>query len=230
MNNKPKRVFGGAGFYIVLLLCLAAVGVTGYFALFRNKTVQEPTSDIPSQTEVVGEAPEVEEPQVEASAPADVPVEDTVEMPEEPVDDVQVVAEAPHLVVSPLNGDVITAFSNTALLYDPTMDDWRTHEGIDIAAAAGTNVLAACAGTVSSVTDDKMMGTTVVISHTGGYQTVYSNLQAKPAVAKGDTVSAGQIIGAVGTTSLAESAEGPHLHFAVLKSGKPVDPQGFLNS
>lgn len=229
MNNKPKTIFGGAGFYIVLLLCLAAVGVTGYFALFRNKTAQQPSSE-PQQAEVIAEAPDVEEPEVEASSSAEIPVEETVEMPEAPVEDVEVVAEAPHLVVSPLNGDVITAFSDTALLYDQTMDDWRTHDGIDIAAAAGTNVLAACAGTVVSVTDDKMMGTTVVLSHNGGYQTVYSNLQAKPTVSKGDTVSAGQIIGSVGTTSIAEASEAPHLHFSVTKDGKPVNPEDFLNS
>ena len=44
----------------------------------------------------------------------------------------------------------------------------------------------------------------------------------------GDTVSAGQIIGAVGTTAAAESAQPPHLHFAVTRDGDAVDPDQFL--
>ena len=99
---------------------------------------------------------------------------------------------------------------------------------MDISASAGTTVMAASAGTVLAVTDDALMGTTVTIEHSGGYQTTYANLQAKPAVSQGDTVSAGQIIGAVGTTAAAESAQGPHLHFSVTQDGDAVDPNSFL--
>lgn len=116
------------------------------------------------------------------------------------------------------------------LIYNPTLEDWRTHDGVDIFAKPGTTVLAACSGTVSSITDDAMMGTTVVIDHDGGYQTTYANLQATPTVQEGDTVSAGEIIGAVGTTAAAETAQGPHLHFGVTLDGEAIDPQEFLNS
>lgn len=144
------------------------------------------------------------------------------------VDHTPVAAEAPHLVVTPLRGDVLTAFSMEELVYSPTLGDWRTHNGVDIAAQQGTTVLAASAGAVLSVTDDPLMGTTVVLEHDNGYQTTYANLQAKPNVEAGDPVSAGQIIGAVGTTAAAESGQ-PHLHFAVTKDGKAVDPNEYLN-
>ena len=161
------------------------------------------------------------------------PEEETepVVMPEVtiPVDDTPVVAEEPHVVVLPIQGEVLTAFSVDQLLYNETLDDWRTHDGVDIAAAEGDAVLAACAGTVSSITDDPLMGTTVVIQHSGGYETTYANLQAEPAVETGDTVTAGQAIGAVGTTAAAESAQGAHLHFAVTREGEAVDPQTFLD-
>jgi len=146
----------------------------------------------------------------------------------ETVDAAPVAAEAPNLVVSPLQGKVVSAFSEDRLSYDETLNDWRTHDGMDISAAAGTTVLAACAGTVLSVEDDALMGTTVTLSHSGGYRTTYANLQAKPTVKKGDQVSAGQILGAVGSTSIAEAAEGPHLHFSVTKNGSPMDPEDFL--
>ena len=144
------------------------------------------------------------EPVVE-TVPPEEPEEETepVVMPEVtiPVDDTPVVAEEPHVVVLPIQGEVLTAFSVDQLLYNETLDDWRTHDGVDIAADSGAAVLAA-----SSITDDPLMGTTVVIQHSGGYETTYANLQAEPAVETGDTVSAGQTIGTVGTTAAAEAA------------------------
>ena len=90
-------------------------------------------------------------------------------------------------------------------------------------------MLAASGGTVLSVSDDLLMGTTVVREHGNGYQTTYANLQQTPPVAQGDSVTAGQIIGTVGTTASAESAQGPHLHFSVTKDGDAVDPDTYLN-
>ena len=176
------------------------------------------------------EMPEARLPTVETLEPAPVPVppKETKELPEVEVDHTPVAAEAPRLVVTPLRGDVLTAFSMEELVYSPTLGDWRTHNGVDIAAQQGTTVLAASAGAVMSVTDDPLMGTTVVLEHDNGYQTTYANLQAKPNVEAGDPVSAGQIIGAVGTTAAAESGQ-PHLHFAVTKDGKAVDPNEYLS-
>ena len=137
---------------------------------------------------------------------------------------------APRLIVSPLSGETVAAFSMDELAYSETLADWRTHDGIDIKADAGTQVLAASSGTVLSVADDDLMGTTVVIAHDGGYETTYSNLQSVPTVAPEQYVSAGQVIGAVGTTSLAEASMAPHLHFSVTKDGEIIDPQEFLKS
>ena len=226
MADKLKSLLGGGGFYAVLALCVLAAGVGGYFLLLRQpaedpsaqEEVLSPVEDMPEHTPVV-EAVEPEVPEEEAPVP----------MPEEVVlDDTPVMAEEPHLVVSPLQGEVVAAFSMDQLIYSETMDDWRTHDGMDISAEAGTAVLAACSGTVDSVAEDPLMGTTVVIRHSGGYETTYASLQAKPTVAEGDAVSAGQIIGAVGTTAAAESAQGPHLHFSVACNGEAVDPEVFL--
>ena len=135
---------------------------------------------------------------------------------------------APRLIVSPLSGETVAAFSMDELAYSETLADWRTHDGIDIKADAGTQVLAASSGTVLSVADDDLMGTTVVIAHDGGYETTYSNLQSVPTVAPEQYVSAGQVIGAVGTTSLAEASMAPHLHFSVSKDGKVVNPSEYV--
>jgi len=250
MTNKLRSMLGGAGFYAVLFVCLAAVGLGAYFLLFRDDTpaasvpasvpaaAPAAVSDGPSDT-VTATEPElpVKPPVVEAVNPQPLP-EDPEPAPVVPVkeetvptlDPAPVVATAPSLIVSPLSGQVVAAFSADTLAYNPTLDDWRTHDGVDIAAAAGTNVLAASAGTVLSVGDDDLLGTTVTLGHSGGYVTTYANLQAEPTVSEGEKVSAGQIIGAVGDTAITETAVGPHLHFSVSKDDQPIDPDEYLDS
>lgn len=211
-------MFGGRGYYIALALCLAAVGTIGYFALReRPVTVKQqepaPTLDIqPAPTQpVVKPAPVVipePEPQPEINEPAEL-------LPQ---------------VVSPLDGTTVTVFSMTELLYDTTMADWRTHDGIDVQADEGAAVKTAAAGTVQSVTDDELMGTTVVIDHEGGYSTRYSSLQKDVPVTAGQQVVAGEVIGRVGTTSAAESQMGPHLHFSVSRDGAVIDPRDYVGS
>ena len=199
MERNVKQVLSGVGFYGTLAVCLAVVGVCGWVLLRGEGT--EPVQELPVTPQAAVSQPvtvpeRVEEPVAETLKPEPVPVDtaDKPEMPELPVEDVPVAAQAPELIVEPLRGEVLTAFSMEELIYSPTMGDWRTHDGIDIAAKAGTTVLAASSGTVRSVTDDTLMGTTVVLEHEGGYETTYANLQSKPTVETGDSVSAGQII------------------------------------
>ena len=211
-------MFGGRGYYIALALCLAAVGTIGYFALReRPVTVKQqepaPTLDIqPAPTQpVVKPAPVVipePEPQPEINEPAEL-------LPQ---------------VVSPLDGTTVTVFSMTELLYDTTMADWRTHDGIDVQAEEGAAVKTAAGGTVQSVTDDELMGTTVVIDHEGGYSTRYSSLQKDVPVTAGQQVVAGEVIGRVGTTAAAEGQMGPHLHFSVSRDGAVFDPRDYVGS
>ena len=209
-------MFGGRGYYIALALCLAAVGTIGYFALReRPVTVKQqepaPTLDIqPAPTQpVVKPAPVVipePEPQPEINEPAEL-------LPQ---------------VVSPLDGTTVTVFSMTELMYDETMADWRTHDGVDIKAEEGDAVKTAADGTVKMVRYDDLMGVTVVIAHADGYETQYSSLQQEPPVEQGKTVKAGDIIGRVGSTAAAEGDVGPHLHFSVSKDGKVVNPSEYV--
>ena len=214
-------MFGGRGYYIVFALCLLAAGIVGYFALFDRGTEvrQEPPAvDVQPNTPttpVVKPAPVVlPEPKIDTAADAEVEIEPSVLLPQ---------------VVSPLSGETVTVFSMTELLYDATMADWRTHDGIDVQADEGAAVKTAAAGTVQSVTDDELMGTTVVIQHDGGYATQYSSLQADVPVQQGQQVAAGEVIGRVGATSAAESRMGPHLHFSVSRDGAVIDPHDYVN-
>ena len=126
------------------------------------------------------------------------------------------------------NGKVSQAFSGNTLVYNPTLGDWRTHSGVDIAASVGTNVLAISAGTVQGVYDDDLMGTCVVVDHGDGLTSTYCNLSAKPTVSEGDTVSTGAVLGVVGETAIAESSRPSHLHLEMAQDGKAVDPVSYL--
>ena len=131
-------------------------------------------------------------------------------------------------IVAPLLGDTVSVFSADKLMYDATLDDWRTHDGIDISAAAGTQVVAAASGTVIAVGEDDRLGINIRIEHANGYVTTYASLHPETFVAVGDTVNAGDVIGTVGNTSLQEAALGAHLHFSVTKNGELIDPTAYL--
>ena len=235
-KRTMKTVLGGGGYYIALLLCVAAIGVGGYYALFH--TPAETTGDTTNQQEpVASQSQQQEEPQapvIQTMEPEEVEDQTTSEPQEDtetaaPVlDDTPVVAAPPSLIVAPVEGETVAAFSANELHYDATMGDWRTHDGIDIQAPEGTQVLAAEAGTVQSVYEDNLMGTVVVIDHGDGLESVYSNLEQTPEVAEGDSVYTGDIIGAVGDTAPAESGRAAHLHFAMYQDGEPVDPEEYL--
>lgn len=212
-HDKSRSFFGGRGFYIALVLCLAAIGVAGYFVLVQQAKVAEEGKDKPVVRQE--EVEDVQRAQMPEADPE--PVQETLE-PEELLPQ----------VCSPLDGTTVTVFSMTELMYDETMADWRTHDGVDIRAEEGDAVKTAAAGTVKEVRYDDLMGVTVAISHADGYETQYSSLQQEPPVEQGKTVEAGDIIGLVGSTAAAEGDVGPHLHFSVSKDGRVVDPQEYV--
>lgn len=243
-SREARHVFGGTGVYIALFLVVTALAVAGYWTLIPHKSAASThIAETPLPVETPAVIPETVSPPEKpaepvTAAPAAQP--DGREEREEPAaaaqnvvnitlpDTVDLTPAPPALVVSPLVGETVAAFSMEELVYSETMGDWRTHDGIDIAAEAGTQVCAAASGTVLDVRADDLMGTTVVISHDGGFDTIYSNLQAEPTVQTGDYVTAGQVIGSVGRTAIAETGTGPHLHFGVTQDGEFVDPSDYL--
>ena len=138
-----------------------------------------------------------------------------------------VMAETPEAVI-PVSGEVLQDHAMDRLVYHATTQDWRVHNGVDLAAEQGQPVKAARAGTVTAVYDDEYYGTTVVVLHEDGYTSHYCNLEQTALVGVGDTVTAGMPIGTVGNTALIETAQASHLHFEVYRDGEPVDPAGFL--
>ena len=230
-NAKPgrfRKFFQEKGYYIVLALCICAVGVSGWLflsgALAEKDALSEPALSEATQTEI---------PKTEAAKPASgapLPAEQPAAAAAEPSGGDEAVFErAADVRVWPISGEQQAGYSMEQLAFNETTRDWRTHDGVDLAAAEGAPVRAACAGTVTAVFDDELYGTTVVIGHEDGYTTHYQNLAAMPTVSAGDKVRAGDVIGSVGRTALLEVGQEPHLHFAVHRNGQPVDPEGFVD-
>lgn len=129
--------------------------------------------------------------------------------------------------IRPVDGKVIEEFSDSDLIYNESLRDWRTHNGIDLEAESGAQVLAAANGVIENVFDSNM-GTCVLIDHQNGYKSVYANLDENIAIKKGDEVAEGDVIGMVGNTALGDATDLPHLHFEITKDGKNVNPCEYI--
>lgn len=277
----------GKGFYMVLLLCVMAIGGSGYYLYHLASTglEEEPQAvSAPAEVEVETEAQPVSDPEVsqelaDALAQAEAQAEEAAKMEAEAhaasevtkkpasepeskpaqteqsssAEDTQAAAEsedaagqsapaqetaAPEPVpeedtlttfAPPVPGEAVAAFSDSELTYNAALEDWRTHNGVDLAAELGDPVSAVLDGEVLSITQDALLGTTITLNHGNGLMTIYGNLAPDVTVESGDSVTAGETLGSVGNTAAGEINEGAWIHFAVEQDGVAVDPMDYLS-
>lgn len=124
----------------------------------------------------------------------------------------------------PVNGDIILGYSPNSVVYDATLDQYRTNDSVYIAADEGANVAAAADGIVTEIVEDDTKGNYVVIEHENGWKTTYSQL-ADITVSEGSAVSEGDTLGVVASPSVYSSALGPHVEFMVTLDDITVDPE-----
>ncbi|MGI4731889.1 MAG: M23 family metallopeptidase [Janthinobacterium lividum] len=121
-------------------------------------------------------------------------------------------------VAMPVAGHVTSGFGPR---FHPILGFTRMHKGLDIGAPVGTPVVAAAAGTVRSAGWSGGYGRFIRLDHPGSLATGYGHL-SRLAVHSGEVVSAGQVIGYVGSSGL---STGPHLHWEVWRDGTAIDPR-----
>lgn len=131
--------------------------------------------------------------------------------------------------IMPVDGKISTDYAMDRLLYSKTLDEWRTHSGVDIEAPRGEAVKAAADGYIKEIKNDPCYGITIVIDHENGYKTIYSNLASDSMVSTNQKVKAGDAISSVGNTAIFECMDPPHLHFEIVKDDKVVDPKTLLS-
>ena len=222
-NKHTGRGFAGKGYYIALILCAAAIGITSYVYHRNSQKIEE----------VSLQETQVEDILAGTMGTEDVPVLATEAPTQSTAPATQATAptateKKPLKTTSPVSGNAISGYSMEALSYNQTTRDWRVHNGVDLAAEPGAEVCAAADGKVYTVYEDDAMGHTVVIRHEDGYTTKYSSLSENVLVKAGDTVTMGQVIGYADDTAIVETTLGSHVHFSVTCNDEPMDPAEFL--
>ncbi len=129
---------------------------------------------------------------------------------------------------APVVGEIIKDFATDSLIYSNTLEEWTTHQGIDIKAEKTSVVKAAEEGIVESIKNDPRYGLTITIAHDDGFKTIYSNLLSTEFVKENEVVEKGQTIATVGESASFEVADEPHLHFEMYKNGTAVNPTIYL--
>lgn len=245
MKKTNRAGMSGKGFYVALSLCVAMVGAACFYAYSHTgkppisqreessygmtlTTTAHTTTTAQSTTTVnltTATTPATTA-TIDAEAAAAILGHTT-----EVTTTSNVTATTPAPVeqpVFPVDGDVIQPYSNGELVKSPTTGIWQTHNGMDIAAPLGTEVVCVLDGTVSAVDHDALLGVCVSVLHADGTVTRYCNLNEGLNVFAGQNLERGTVIGAIGATAEAESSMDSHLHFEVLKNDKYADPAAFL--
>ena len=226
-----------AGTIIAVILLIAVFTVQNQ-DIWQDSSLPEPNDVIvgennneeeglPSGLDIVPEPsanpPAANEPAANTEQPAvtvtnDNSDEDTVE-PE-----AETVSAPPSTWLAPASGVYGRGFGYN---YDATYEDYRYHNGVDMALDLGTLVLAIADGKVKTVANDNQWGGRVEIEHDGGMTSVYLGIVPSD-VKVGQTIQAGETVGTVAPAPAAEVAAGTHLHMELLQDGKAVDPLKYL--
>ncbi len=234
MSKQPQKPMFANGLYVALsllvlaLICIGTVSTVG--RLTKDTKTDLPANDISADSLLptvpeddndppVSIPPTIEDTPVDVTPPEELP---TVDEPE----------EAPRVFMSPLNTvEISKEYEIEELIYSQTMNDYRTHDGIDFSADVGAAVCAVTDGVIESIHPDPLMGQTVVIDHGDGLKSIYQNLalEMPSGIVAGVSVNAGDLIGAVGETALIECAEDNHLHFELQLNKCTVDPGEYLS-
>lgn len=300
MENENSKsglaaFLSGKGFYIVLVLCVIAIGISGYILLFTGNDTDSLVSNsvtLPGDASellpgVVIDAPvsgEIDPAGADHSGETEIPVDGEFQPDSSPViapadfDGADLSLPAPDESAAPMppagedtaytgedssaagdssesgigdadmpedsdagfftredpfwvwpvvSGDIVNPWSLEALVFNPTLGDWRVHDGVDIESAPGSDVMAVSDGLVSRIYQDALYGVCVEVDHKNGFVSTVCGLTEEVAVTEGQAVTAGQVLGRVGSSAQAEQSGG-HVHLKMTFEGRSVDPAEYI--
>lgn len=234
MDNKnifEKNKFSGKKrtYYIILVLGILAIALISFFSYksIQNSLADERIDNVTDNTDMVDrnltdvkETPKVENTEIKEHEPAP-------EIEPEPESTPQPAVESKAYIM-PVDGEISTNFSLKTPVYSKTLKDWRIHDGVDILAELGADVVAVNDGAVEKISSDDLFGITVIIKHTDGTKSTYSNLEDSVELEEGQIINRGDKIGKIGKTAVCEIADGPHLHFEMSLNGEKIDPMSVI--
>ncbi len=234
-NMKEKNKKKGINFYLALGICILAVGVAGWTTYDSIKRFAGPDDDV--NVSNISQKYKVKTENSSKNA-ARKPTNNTntesrqmsksrSAQESNSQQSVSVNAQASGTIVYPTSKDIIKDFSGENPVFSKTLNDWRVHEGIDLAAEQGSKVKSITNGKVKEIYNDSLYGTTMVIEHEGSFVAYYSGLGETTLVNANDAVEAGQEIASINDIPC-EAADGYHLHLAIKKDGKFINPKEIL--
>lgn len=130
-------------------------------------------------------------------------------------------------ILWPVEGNVVLNYSADHLIYHPSLESFRTHDAIAIAAEAGTEVVAAADGVVASIEENVQTGVTITTAIGNDYYLVYGQLEDSE-FKVGDSVKQGEVIGTIAKVSRFYSKEGDNLYFQVRCGEETLNPMSLL--
>ena len=227
MKNNKKGSFGG--FYAAMAVCLLGAVAAAWVTAGTAINSLNEKDDVPkTENRVISDENYNKNDSIFASEDVGKPKEDVkIEDPQEekPEESTFKFVNKGTSYVMPLEGEIIGSHSGGELVKYEALNEWRTHDGMDIKGETGAEIKAAADGKIKSVGSDPLWGTVVEIEHEKGITTLYYGLSEEVPVKAGDEVKAGDVIGKLGETNLAEVDKDSHLHFAIKENGKFIDPK-----
>ena len=228
-----KQFFKQKGLYLACLALVFAATAAGVLALrsVLNHVVQLTNTaqeDAPWQDDTTVNKPDTTQPEpVRTPAPAS-----SASPSQDAASSAPAASPAPAVSAAPSasaerfsdfwRGKLAAPYSGDELVYNATLGDWRTHNGVDMAAAAGAGVPAVQGGRVTAVQDDALWGGVVEIRDADGRTWRYCGVT--PGCVAGADLTAGEILGTVSTVP-AEADAAAHVHLECLKDGSWIEPE-----
>jgi len=245
-KSKLRKLAENKGVYIALFSLVAVVGFYVYARYLQTSRENEILSfDENAWQQAVAESgievidvDTVDEKKKEQSTETKGPANNEItqqqssiqQKSDEAVVETTAKTEPEFAMIMPCQGKIVQECSVEELVYCTAMDDWRTHNGMDIAAGEGDPVKASESGVVSKVYEDEFLGIVVVIDHQDGISSTYANLQSLDFISAGTKVNRGDIIGGVGKPGALEANSEPHLHFEILANGEYKNPAEYIKN
>lgn len=227
-SYNRKSIFKSKWLYIVSAICILAsgAGVWGAFNLYKD--VPKDNSETFEQT-TLNLKIEYSEYDAQANRPVHNEPDsrkDTTQKEEETKKDTNIPYKGSYAL--PMGSNITKDYSNGKLERNSTTDDWRTHDGIDFGASAGSRVVSIQSGTVKKVFKSPLWGYVVIIDHGKGVVAKYCGLGDKGLPKEGKNIKQFDVVGYLGEIPV-EKDDGEHLHFEIEVNGKIEDPLKVMN-
>lgn len=231
MDNNTRKKNANRLVYItvVVIICVMTVLIGITSALNRSNKPSEPSeTSAPESSSAL--PPATSRPSVTSrvTTPATTTAPAAVTTPS--AEQVNTKDDELPVFIMPVIGNIAKDYDLSTLVYSLTMNDYRVHAGIDIAASVGDAVYCVADGVIEQVWNDPLMGRCISVSHSGNAVSIYKNLAPELAqgIVAGASVWGGEVIGSVGESAVIELADEPHLHFEMKVGGIYADPLDYL--